>query len=146
MSDGFADENLADFLALGAGLVRHEHLAEHLGSEVASLGRGVAKMHAALEAVLERPLAASACVDLGLDDDLSSELRSNGLGFIRSKSNRSGLGREAKFGEKLTRLVFVDVHSGKRKRDSDYQPLSRVARNALCEFCTFRIMGCPRAS
>ena len=71
--DGFTDEHLADFLALGAGLVGHEDLTEHVGGEFLGFSGSVTEVNAAFETVLKGTLTAAARMDLGFDHDFSAE-------------------------------------------------------------------------
>ena len=70
-------------------------------------------MHAALEAVRERPLAAPAGVDLRLHDDRSSpSSRAICFRFFRRVGDLSAGGGDAEFLQQFFRLVFVNVHAG----------------------------------
>ena len=54
------DEHLIDQPPVRPGLVRDEHLPEHFAGDFPCFLRRLDEMHAALEAVLERALAAAA--------------------------------------------------------------------------------------
>jgi len=111
------DEDLADEFAFGAGLMRDERLADHFAGDVRSFLGGVHQMHAALEAVHESPLAASACMDLGFDDEAFAAKRGGGSGgFLAGAGNGAAGGGDAVFEEKFFGLVFVDVHVGRDTR------------------------------
>ena len=73
--DRLADEHLAHLLAVRAGLMRHEHLAEHFRRAITRLQAGVSqRCTPPLKPILERALAAPAGMDLRLDDDFAATL------------------------------------------------------------------------
>ena len=89
-------------------------------------------MHAALEAVLEDPLAAAAGVDLGLDHQVFDGQPLGGvIGFLGCGGDFSLGAGHAESVEKFLGLVFVDVHGcgesvmGTRAGISAPQPISQ---------------------
>ena len=69
-------------------------------------------MHAAFEPVFERALAASARVDLRLDDKVvSTDLAGHRPGFLSGAGDLAGTRGNAVLLEKFLGLVFVDVHA-----------------------------------
>jgi len=62
------------------------------------------------EAEAAAGLAASADVDLGLDDDGHAELAGGGFGFVRGGGDDAGLHGDAVPAEDVLRLVLVDFH------------------------------------
>ncbi len=112
--NGFGDEQFADQLAFGAGLVSDQRLADHLAG-----GRGcffgvVAEVHAAFEPVLECPFSAATGMDLGFDDDVPDtggcEFLRDFSCFLGAVSDFAAGGGDAVFLEEFSGLVFVDVH------------------------------------
>jgi hypothetical protein len=73
-------------------------------------------MHAALEAVFERPFAAPARVDLRFHDDLARDSLGDFDRFILGCSDTSTRRGDAKFLKQLASLVFVDVHYGEETK------------------------------
>ena len=92
-------------LALGAGLGRHERLADQGARGVGHLMVGTAEAHAAR-------LAAPARVDLRLDRPVSAaELCRHVHGVIGAVGDPSRRYRNAELGEQFLCLVFMDVHT-----------------------------------
>ena len=114
MSGARGDEQFADEAALRPGLFRDEHLAEHRLGFLENFVRGLAKLHAALKAALERALAASAGVDLRFHDDeflaLGEKLFGDRLGRFGRVAHFAGRDGDAVLRQKLFGLVFVNVH------------------------------------
>ncbi len=105
------DHDLADQLARFAGLRGDQRLAQHLAGEFLDFLRRLDQLHAALEAVLERPLAATAGVNLRLDHEIGRlERPGDGLGLLRRAGDRAGRRGDAKFLHEFFGLVLVDVH------------------------------------
>ena len=110
------DEHLVDEPPLRPGLVGDEHLPEHLAGDLLGFLGVLDEMHAALEPVLERPLAPAAGVDLRLDDEFAADLAGDGGGFLRRVGDLARRRGDAVFLEEFLGLVFVDVHvRGDRK-------------------------------
>ncbi len=117
MAGAAATSSLLTSRPSGPGLFGDQHLAEHgLGLFVNVLG-GLAQLDAALEAALERSLAASAGVDLRFDDDqlraCGEEFFGDCFGGFRRVANVPGGHGDAVLGEQLFGLVFVNVHRNK---------------------------------
>ena len=110
--DRLGDEHLVDQAAFRSGLMRDQCLPDHLGRDAAGLAGRLAKMHAALEAVGETSLAASAGVDLRFDHD---GIRAEFAGHFLRIGRRAGHGTarvvRTEFGEEFLGLVFVDIHA-----------------------------------
>ena len=107
--EALLDVEPADLLPLGAGLVRDELHAEDLLGELARFcGAALRDLHAAA-------LAATACVDLRLDDDdraagLGREPLRRGLCLV-DREGRVSLGDgNAVLREDLLALILVDLH------------------------------------
>jgi hypothetical protein len=97
------DEDGLHLLALGAGLVGDELHAEDLREDPGGLVGGVGELDAAA-------LAAAACVDLGLDDDLAAELVRGRPGVFGGGGDAALRDGDAEAGENLLRLELVDLH------------------------------------
>ena len=72
--DGLPDKDLSDLLAVRAGLMGDQHLSKHSRRQIAGLQGRITKMNASLETRLERSLAATSRMDLGLDDNFAATL------------------------------------------------------------------------
>ena len=91
--------------AFGAGLMRHQRLAEQLRGEIAYVARGRQQLDAAR-------FAAAARMDLRLDDGLRlAECRERGRGLVRRRRELPLGNGNAEAPENLFGLIFVDVHS-----------------------------------
>jgi hypothetical protein len=88
-----------------------QHLPKHSRRQITGLQRRITKMNAPLETRLERSLAAPSGMDLSLDDDSAATLfRGDLLSLFGCEGDATGLRGNAKLGEKLPGLVFVNVH------------------------------------
>ena len=112
--DAVGDVEPLDLLARGPGLNRHQRPAEHFGRMLAHLVDRMGEAHAALRRLaelLEFALAASAGVDLRLDDpQRSGKLVGRVDGLLDAHRGVTGRNRYAVFREQFLGLIFVDVH------------------------------------
>eukprot|EP00760_Papus_ankaliazontas_P005597 PhM_4_TR12668/c0_g1_i1/m.74664 len=103
---------LRDLHARGAGLLRHERVAEHLASLRHGVGRVGAHVDAALEARREGALAAATGEDLGLDDLLRCvDLAARGLDLLNGLAHVAHLDVAAGGPEELLCAVLMDVEA-----------------------------------
>ena len=102
------DEDAADELALGAGLRRDESHADDLGRGALGLVRRVGELDAAA-------LAATAGVDLRLDDDGLADLLRDRSRVPGSRCDAAARDGDAVLGEDLLGLVLVDLHDDRVK-------------------------------
>ncbi len=99
-------------LSLIAGLLGDERILEHGLGDLAGFGAHLHELDAAviLAAALERPLAAAAGVDLGLQHDRAAEFVERPHRLGRRRDDDAGRHGGAGVGEELLGLVFVDFH------------------------------------
>jgi hypothetical protein len=96
--------------------VRHQNLAEHFRSNITDFVRRFANVHAALKSVLETALAAPAGVDLCLNNNIDiAELARDLLCLIERRRYSAARCSHIEFLQQLFGLIFVDVHSQKRR-------------------------------
>ena len=111
--DGFGDEHLAHELALRAGLVRDERLAEHLAREVPRLARPCStRCTPPLKPFLNVPLPRPPAWICAFTTRPSCRRVSRATAAASSGgAGDAALGRgDAEFLEEFLGLVFVDVH------------------------------------
>ena len=101
-----------DGLPFGAGLDRDQLVAEQIAGDRLRLLAAADELHAVLAGDFgDRPLAAAAGVDLGLDDGgFRAEARERVGGGLRRIGDDAARHRDAGFAEDLLRLVFVNLH------------------------------------
>ncbi|KAF1856457.1 hypothetical protein Lal_00048580, partial [Lupinus albus] len=99
------DQDLADRLAVGVGLVGHQALAEPVGGERLGVVLALDQLHAAR-------FTAAAGMDLGLDDPLAAtDFFAGFCGFFRGIHGEAlGYG-QAVLSEQLLTLIFVEIHA-----------------------------------
>jgi hypothetical protein len=86
---------------------------------------------AALEAILEMPLAPTAGVDLGFDDQLGArEFLGGGSGFLGGGGDPALGAGDSELVKQLLGLVFVDVHDAEKFRATLVCALGWVKENA----------------
>jgi hypothetical protein len=82
-----------------------------VGGHVFDLPRGFDKMNASLVTIFEMAYAASAGMDLGLDDEaVTWKSAGNGFGLFWSTGNGSTGNSDTRRSEKFPCLIFVDIH------------------------------------
>src|SRR6056297_3978876 len=108
------DIDAVDLLACRPGLLGHEGAAEHPARLLGGLLDGFGKAHAARLAgagLLERALAASARVNLRLDDpERAVERARGGLGLFAAQDHATIRHRCAKRAQERLGLILVDIH------------------------------------
>ena len=133
--DRFGDEHFAHQLALRAGLVRHERLAEHFARDLLRLLRGVHDVHAAFEAIFEGALAAAAGMNLGLHHEARAADLARGFACLLGRAGDDAFGGgDAEFIKQLLGLVFVDVHVGAGKGAATVEMPSEASRRIPTAF------------
>ena len=91
--------------------MRHQNLAEHFRSNITNFVRRFANVHATLKPVLESALAASASMDLCLNNNIDiAKLARDLLRVIECRRDSAARCSHIEFLQQLFGLMFVDVH------------------------------------
>ena len=91
--------------------MRHQNLPEHFRRNITDFIRRFTNVHAALKSVLEATLAASAGVDLCLNNNIDiAQFTRDLLCFIECCCDSAACRRHIELLQQLFRLIFVDVH------------------------------------
>src|SRR6185369_9826391 len=100
----FFDQQSLDLTSLGAGLMRHEHHAEHLRGDLFCLCRRLGKLYTAA-------FTAAAGMDLGLNNnDICAELSRGCFSLVRRSGDNAARNRNAVLFQNGFTLIFVDLH------------------------------------
>ena len=108
---GFGYEHFVNLATTRSGLVRDKDLTQHLRRDLAHFRRRLANMYPAFESIFERALAASAGVNLRLNNNIDiAEFARDLFRVVKGRRDPPSGGRYIEFLQQLFGLVFVNVH------------------------------------